>query len=164
MFYVYKFLDKEGNALYVGQSIDIDRRISEHSGKPWDKEKDHIEFAECKSCTDMCIYEIYYINKLKATYNKELVYDMPSITLPELEWQVYNRDWKKIKEEERISEIRRQTNQKFSPENYWNNKIESLTEKIERLSNENDEYKNSNEYIQLTKKLNDAKNKLENIK
>ena len=89
-YYVYKFLDKDGNALYVGQTIDMDRRMSEHKGKIWDLEKDKIMFAKCNNQADMCLYEMYYINKLHAKYNDCLVYNVePTFTLPELDFREY---------------------------------------------------------------------------
>ena len=157
MFYVYKFLDKEGKALYVGQTVDIDKRMREHKGKQWDLEKDHVEFAECNSCIDMNIYEMYYINKLKAKYNTALVfYDTPSFELPELEWQTYSKDLHEKKQVERDKKFKEELQAKFAPEIFWAKRKETLEEKIERLKNnnecnlvDNDEYNKLKEQIKM---------------
>lgn len=133
MYYVYKYIDKNANVLYVGQTIDLDRRFNEHKGKIWDLEKEKILFAECNSCVDMCIYEMYYINKLQAKYNTALVYDMPTIELPELSWQEYNKNHFELKRQEVDSNFRNDLNNRFSPEIFYGNKIKKLKEELELI-------------------------------
>ena len=147
-YYVYKFLDKEGNALYVGQTIDIDRRMSEHKGKIWDIEKDHIEYAKCENMADMCLYEMYYINKLHAKYNDCLVYDVePTIILPDLNFERYDTSLVDKIHNEVMQNARNDFAQRFEPTNYWQTKKETLEKIIENYSKESEEYKNTLEKI-----------------
>ena len=164
MFYVYKFLDAEGNALYVGQTIDIDRRMQEHVGTIWDKEKDHIEFAECKTLSDMNLYEMYYINKLHAKYNTALVFkDEPSFELPDLQWSIYTKDIYLIAHQERCNQMK-ENMKVFSPDNYWKNKKENLEMLIQRKIDENIAYKESEEYKLDQLKLQNCENKINDIR
>jgi len=61
-----------------------------------------IEYAECQSEADMNIYEIYYICKLKPTFNvDDKARDDLTVTLPELNFIEYKNDkllnkWKDI--------------------------------------------------------------------
>ncbi len=158
-YYVYKFLDKDNNALYVGQTIDMDRRMSEHKGKIWDVEKDRIEYAVCENMTDMCIYEMYYINKLNAKYNDCLVYNVkPSFTLPELNFKVYDERLIEKRHSEVLEKARQQFGELFTPKAYWNNKKETLEMKIKKYSTESKEYKEMCDEIQ---KCNDEIDKLD---
>lgn len=140
-YYVYKFLDKEGNALYVGQTVDVDRRMEEHKGRIWDIEKDHIEFAKCKNLADMNLYEMYYINKLHAKYNDCLVYNVePSFTLPELDFQIYDGKITEQWHEQTLAEAKRDFNERLNPEKYFTKKIEDLDAIINRCEKESEEY------------------------
>ena len=130
-YFVYKFVDKEGQALYVGQTVDVDRRMQEHKGRIWDLEKDHIEYARCENMADMCLYEMYYINKLHAKYNDSLVYNVePSFVLPELDFKVYDQKLVDKMHEEVINKVRNDFADRFSPENYWANKKKKLEDKL----------------------------------
>ena len=66
MFYVYRFLDKKKNIIYVGKSKqDLEARFRGHLHLP-DACYDltyKIEYIECSTESDMSIKEIYYINK-----------------------------------------------------------------------------------------------------
>ena len=70
MFYVYRFLDKSQNVIYVGKSKqDLELRFAAHLHLP--KEcyamVHKIQFISCKTESDMSIKEIYYINKYRNT-------------------------------------------------------------------------------------------------
>ena len=70
MYYVYRFLDKSQNVIYVGKSKqDLEIRFAHHLHLP--KEcyamVHKIQFISCKTESDMSIKEIYYINKYKST-------------------------------------------------------------------------------------------------
>lgn len=66
MYYVYRFLDKSKNIIYVGKSKqELEQRFKGHKHLP-DKcysSVHKIEFISCSTETDMNIKEIYYINK-----------------------------------------------------------------------------------------------------
>ncbi len=130
-YFVYKFIGKNNEVLYVGQTIDVDRRMQEHKGKIWDLEKDHIEYARCENMADMCLYEMYYINKLHAKYNDSLVYNVePSFILPELNFQIYDQKLVDKMHEEVINKVRNDFADRFNPENYWANKRKKLEDKL----------------------------------
>ena len=68
MFYVYRFLDKKKNIIYVGKSKqDLEQRFRGHLHLP-DACYDltyKIEYIECATESDMSIKEIYYINRFR---------------------------------------------------------------------------------------------------
>lgn len=133
-YFVYKFIGKDGDVLYVGQTVDVDRRMQEHKGRQWDIEKDHIEYARCENMADMCLYEMYYINKLHAKYNDCLVYNVePSFTLPELEFHIYDQKLVDKMHTDVINKVRSDFADRFNPENYWANKKKKLEEKLEEF-------------------------------
>lgn len=135
MFYVYKYLGKNNEVLYVGQTIDLDRRFNEHKGKQWDIEKEKIVFAKCNSLADMNIYEMYYINKLKAKYNTALVFhDSPSFELPELEWEIYDKNHYETKHNEVSNRFRNKLN-KYLPDAFWLDKIKILENQFNEETN-----------------------------
>ena len=91
--YIYKMFDKNNKIIYIGKTIDIDQRIRQHSlDKDWFKTVYKIYYAECLNKTDMDIYEIYYINKLKPLHNKQLVNGVGfSVLLDELDFIEYKK-------------------------------------------------------------------------
>lgn len=69
MYYVYRFLDKAQNVIYVGKSKqDLEIRFAGHLHLP--KEcyamVHKIQYISCKTESDMSIKEIYYINQYKS--------------------------------------------------------------------------------------------------
>ena len=74
--YIYKFLDKDNNVLYIGNTKDILSRILNHKNLPEEcyDNVECIEFARVKNEMEMDIYEIYYINKFNPQYNKKSKY------------------------------------------------------------------------------------------
>ena len=69
MYYVYRFLDKKKNVIYVGKTKhDLEIRFAHHSHLPNEcyAMVHKIEFVLCKTESDMSIKEIYYINKYKS--------------------------------------------------------------------------------------------------
>lgn len=76
MYYIYKFLDKEQNDLYVGITNDIKRRITQehftnrgHLGYSCYTEVEYVVYSKCYSKDDARIKERYLINKLNPKYN-----------------------------------------------------------------------------------------------
>lgn len=68
MYYVYRFLDRNGNIIYVGKSKQVlEQRFRGHSHLPDDcyEMTYEIEYIECATESDMSIKEIYYINKFR---------------------------------------------------------------------------------------------------
>ena len=69
MYYVYRFLDKSQNVIYVGKSKqDLEVRFAGHLHLPNEcyAMVHKIQFISCKTESDMSIKEIYYINKYKS--------------------------------------------------------------------------------------------------
>ncbi len=91
IYYIYKITDKNDLVLYVGQTSNIDSRIRNHlNNKYWIKQGYKFYIYKCFNKTDVDIYEIYYINKHKAFYNKENANDINfSINLQDVEFTLY---------------------------------------------------------------------------
>lgn len=81
-FFVYKFLDKNKNVLYIGQTTNLIVRIEyQHFSKrnenlveykkKWIHEVNSIEYVKCISHEDMELQERFFINKLNPKYNKK---------------------------------------------------------------------------------------------
>lgn len=99
MFYVYRFIDKDLNVIYVGRTVDIKARMTQHFGsgghlpqKCYDAVH-RVDFLEFKTKNDMKIKELYYIGKYRPTYNTTDNHDV-SFTMNELEdvWVTYSKD------------------------------------------------------------------------
>lgn len=86
------------NIIYLGRTKQkINDRLRGHFfSKPMHKtisihNVNKIEIAECKTESDMTVYEVYYINKLKPVLNRDdKAYDELTIELPELNWIEHN--------------------------------------------------------------------------
>lgn len=101
MFYLYRFLNDENEILYVGKTKQsLSDRFYAHCHLPeecYNKTK-KIECTLCKTESDLHIYENYYINKFKPTYNTDSKYDDElTIILPELIWNTYEEGEKYCK-------------------------------------------------------------------
>lgn len=62
-FYIYKFLDKENNVLYVGRTVNLLGRFKDHHALTTDVVK--IQYIKCNTYADSLWKEIYYINLYK---------------------------------------------------------------------------------------------------
>lgn len=69
-FFIYKAVCSQGSILYIGQSTNIELRMSQHrsSSEWWTKAKE-VLVSELPSKTSMDIYELYYINKYTPPFN-----------------------------------------------------------------------------------------------
>ena len=97
-YYVYRFLDADGNIIYIGKTNNIEKRMSNqhfsssgHLTRECYVGTDSIGYAELKSDNAMRIYEIYLISKHKPLYNQEFNYrdEGMDIELPEPIWIEY---------------------------------------------------------------------------
>lgn len=93
-FYVYKFIDKENNVLYIGKTNNLKNRMEEHFGSTGHLDNqcynstDKILYIELNNEDEMSIYERYLINKISPIYNKKHNNNSKfSFELPELEWK-----------------------------------------------------------------------------
>ncbi len=92
-YYVYRFLDKDKNILYVGKTSNMRKRFANHDHLT--NEVDKIEFIECKSSGEADWKEPYYINLFYSPYLKNTEFvndDSHEITDLHLtdEWISYN--------------------------------------------------------------------------
>ena len=93
MYYLYRFIDKHENVIYVGRAKNLKQRLQAHKHLPDScyKEVDMIEFATFESESDQSVYEVYYINLLKPIYNKDAKgSDNITVTLPPVKWHEYS--------------------------------------------------------------------------
>ncbi|HAK41562.1 MAG TPA: hypothetical protein DCM59_00995, partial [Clostridium sp.] len=99
-FYVYKFLNKNKDIIYIGQTNDIMRRIGKqhftshgHLSQECYKETTQVFFAQLPSKTDMDIIERYLIGKYRPKYNEvHNNYDV-SLSIDEPKWIEYQKDY-----------------------------------------------------------------------
>lgn len=125
MYYVYRFLDKSDNIIYVGKTIDINKRIYVHFSPrghlPLEcyEKVSKIEYIECKNNTDMTMKEIYFINKFKPIYNVRDKIQTDELVIQEFE----NTQW--------INEYK--LNEIHSIIDYYKSQISDLKLEIERL-------------------------------
>ena len=96
MYYVYRFLDKSQNVIYVGKSKqDLEIRFAGHLHLPNEcyAMVHKIQFISCKTESDMSIKEIYYINKYKSTehyfFNVLDTTEIPKSVEYDDKWKMY---------------------------------------------------------------------------
>lgn len=76
MAYVYRFLDTAQNIIYVGKTINIDKRIKDHFTRGhlpkecYDSVK-AVEYIKVNTEADSLLVEQYFINKYHPKYNKQ---------------------------------------------------------------------------------------------
>ena len=84
---VYRFLDEFGNILYIGQTRNLKRRVSQHKRKsPFYDETSKFEICKCVSEVDMLVYETLLINHYKPLHNTHVYEGKSSYTVPVLDW------------------------------------------------------------------------------
>ncbi len=94
-FYIYRFIDKHDNILYVGRTNDISRRIlNEHFTSlghlPFKcyQSVEKVQYTEFENESEEVSYEAILINKLKPKYNIQFKDDGHfNIKLPEFQWK-----------------------------------------------------------------------------
>lgn len=96
MYYVYRFLDKKENIIYVGKSRqDLEQRFRGHIHLPdaCYELTYKIEYIECSTESDMSIKEIYYINKYRHDGDFFNVVDMTGVPVS----VEFNDNWQQYK-------------------------------------------------------------------
>ncbi|WP_214873489.1 nucleotide excision repair endonuclease [Exiguobacterium sp. s140] len=99
MGYVYRFLDKDFNVIYVGRTLNIKSRMNSHFGSGGHLPSSvyqkvvRIDYMETKTQGDMKIKELYYISKYQPKYNT-VDKGTVSIQLDELQdvWVSFKKD------------------------------------------------------------------------
>lgn len=80
---IYFLYDSSKKLIYVGKSTDLGSRIPSSVSE---RKAYYYSYALTKTMSDIGIYEMYYISKLKPKLNIEGKYpDLPTIKLPDLE-------------------------------------------------------------------------------
>lgn len=75
VYVVYIAFGKLDEPLYVGRTIDLQRRIGDHRrDKSWFNQTSYLLVADCPTEADQVITEIYYINKLRSLYVQRHLY------------------------------------------------------------------------------------------
>lgn len=100
-YYVYRFLDKDDNIIYVGKTVNMLARMRNHIGKALSLKLTEneflmypnvykIEYCEVESDYCMNIYEIHYICKYNPPFNVDYKSTNQKLfNLPELTWDLY---------------------------------------------------------------------------
>lgn len=90
---IYRFLDKDNNIIYVGKTINLERRLEQHFGKYGHLSKEcyenvkKIEYIKIKKEINRSIEELYYINKYQPIFNiKDKNSGTTSIEIKERKW------------------------------------------------------------------------------
>lgn len=94
VFYIYRFLDKKDNLLYIGRTNDINRRILKehftslgHLPLECYSSIENVQYAQFENESEEVSYEAILINKLKPRYNVQFKDDGNfNIELPEFKW------------------------------------------------------------------------------
>lgn len=91
-YYVYRFINKDNQIVYVGRTINLAQRFMNHSHLTDDIKK--IEYIECATGGDMAWKEIYYINLFAnehTTNSSELYPDGVTDLHLNDEWKIYTK-------------------------------------------------------------------------
>lgn len=96
--YIYRFLNKTNEVIYVGRTNNIIRRIrqqhfgtSGHLPSTCYQQTKQVDFAQVESENDAKMYELYYIEKHHPIYNKaDIGGGSFSVELPELPWEPFD--------------------------------------------------------------------------
>ena len=97
MAYTYRFIDKHGNVIYIGKTINMDLRMQSHFNKGHLPKECYnavcrIEYQKHKTESDALIMETYYITKYSPKYNKlQQSRDLPTIEFDECSWRTYKQ-------------------------------------------------------------------------
>lgn len=132
-YYVYRFLINE-NVVYVGKTIDIDKRMYTHFTKghlPLEcyEQIDAIQYIECKNNTDMNIKELYFINKYKPIYNTVNKSENDEVMIREFESIEWINEYKLNFSNDKINDIRKYYENIICELNVQINELKELSQK-----------------------------------
>lgn len=127
---VYRFINNEGEIIYIGKAKNLIKRLNSHNHLPQEcyKERQKIEFVSFETEEEMNIAERYFIAKIKPKYNIEFSRNDINFTIERLEcasWENYS------KEKTKLTKIDIKTDKSKIDEN-----IKKLENSIEILRNE----------------------------
>lgn len=90
-YYIYKYI-VNNEIVYIGQSTNLKRRISEHKIDKLKNLKATIYYFECQNRTAMNSWEYNLINKYHPKYNSALKDDNTNINIEEPKWLLYKEE------------------------------------------------------------------------
>ena len=79
MAFVYKYLAADGTVLYVGKTVNLQRRMAHHNRDTWISLARDLQYIDGISKTDADILETFYINLLNPVFNTAKRWDKPSL-------------------------------------------------------------------------------------
>lgn len=125
---IYRFLNQQGDVIYIGKAKDLQRRLKNHNHLPEEcyKERVVVEFTIFETESDMDLAERYYIPKYKPKYNQMMAENMITVELSKFDsskWYQYNSHHELIPD---IEEIKTQL-QIYK----YNNRIQVIKEELE---------------------------------
>ncbi len=99
--YLYRFLGKRNNVLYIGRTNDIARRILKEHFTPNTHlppecylETAYVEYAEFLNESEEVAYEAILINQIRPKYDIQFKDDASfSVSLPEIVWRPFAREF-----------------------------------------------------------------------
>lgn len=130
---VYRFINNEGEIIYIGKAKNLIKRLNGHNHLPKEcyEEIQKIEYCTFANEYEMDFAERYFIPKFHTKYNEILNDKEMSIEIDNLdkkEWLEYNKD--KIKEErKREKELKKQREKEARREERRREKEAKLSEK-----------------------------------
>lgn len=100
-YYLYRFIDKNNNVIYIGRTNNIERRIikehftsNTHISPECYLEVERVEYAEFNYESEEVAYEAILINQLRPKYNKQFKDNASfDIELPDIEWKEFNWEY-----------------------------------------------------------------------
>lgn len=95
MAYVYRFIDKKEEIIYIGKANDLEVRFKGHDHLPLKcyKEVKRVEFTRCNTEDDSLLLERYLIAKIKPKYNTIYKYNELTINISIFDdrtWERFN--------------------------------------------------------------------------
>lgn len=154
MFYVYRFINKIGEIIYVGKTNHIPTRMYQHKTKkmPFWKEWYKIEYVEFENEGDQLLYEMLMINKYNPIYNKKDKFNaaLPLEDVRKNDWKLY--DEIRLLADEEISKLYSQYVDMNGLER--GSYIRSFNSKIEHARDEEEKIIRKNNLERLYKLIN----------
>lgn len=100
-YYLYRFLDRNDNVIYIGRTNNIERRILKEHFTPNTHivpecylEVEKVEYAEFEFESEEVAYEAILINQLHPKYNKQFKDNAKfDVNLPDIEWKKFNWEY-----------------------------------------------------------------------
>ena len=88
-YFIYKYVNNN-EIVYIGQTINLAERISEHAREPnFQNFNGDIFYFKCGNKTEMQAYEYFLINKYQPIYNIQCKYKLEMTELTEPMWTKY---------------------------------------------------------------------------